>query len=191
MAARKGPVASPLIDAVQAFEAELSTYAQLSEAFQRAPLGSTKQLERANETLGEIAASEQRLAGFSQRMAEAVGQARDRQESLARATLDRVPAVKQRMEDLRDLLGQFEALGKEATALNQTAVTLGKRPSGSGNQTEAARDLTALMLSLSQRAGELATRARAIDFEELANRAHALHQQLLSGYHKLKLAVVG
>ena len=47
------------------------------------------------------------------------------------------------------------------------------------------------MLALSQRAQELAAQARATDFEELANRAHALHQQLLSGYHKLKLAVLG
>ncbi len=191
MAVRKSQGESPLVEAVQAFEAELSTYAQLSEAFQRAQLGSTKQLERANETLGQIAASEQRLGQCGQRMADAVGAARDQQERLARATLERVPAVKQRMEDLRGLLGQFEALGKEASALNDSAAAMGKRAPGASNQTDQARDLIAQMFALSQRAQELAGQARTIEFEELANRAHALHQQLLSGYHKLKLAVVG
>jgi hypothetical protein len=191
MAAKKNPGESPLIEAVQAFEAELTTYAQVSEAFQRAPLGSTKQLERANETLGQIAASEQRLGICGQRLAQAVADARDQQEKMARATLERVPAVKQRMEDLRGLLGQFEALGKEASGLNETAASLGKRSASAENQTERARDLTNQMFTLSQRAQELATLARSTDFEELANRAHALHQQLLSGYHKLKMAVVG
>jgi methyl-accepting chemotaxis protein len=191
MTAKKSPAESPLIEAVQAFEAELATYAQLSEAFQRAPLGSTKQLERANETLGNIAASEQRLGACGQRLAQAVGDARDQQERMARGTLDRVPAVKQRMEQLRGLLGQFEGLGKEASALNETAAGLSKRPPGSENQTDRARELTNQMFSLAQRAQELAASARAADFEELASRAHALHQQLLSGYHKLKLAVMG
>jgi DNA repair exonuclease SbcCD ATPase subunit len=191
MAAKKTDPGSPLIEAVQAFEEELSTYGQLSEAFQRAPLTSTKQLERANETLGLIAASEQRLSACGQRLAEAVGGVRDRQEKLARATLERVPAVKQRMEQLRGLLSQFETLGKEAVALNETAAALGKRGTEVENQTERARELTAQMHTLSQRAHELTGLARDADFEELANRAHALHQQLLSGYNKLKHALIG
>jgi hypothetical protein len=191
MSAKKHPGGTPLIEAVEAFEAELTTYAQLSEAFQRAPLGSTKQLERANETLGQIAASEQRLGACGQRLAQAVSESRDQQERLARATLERVPAVKQRMEDLRGLLGQFETLGKEASALNETAAALGKRSADQENQTQRARDLTSQMHTLAQRAHELAGLARAAEFEELANRAHSLHQQLLSGYHKLKLALLG
>ena len=47
------------------------------------------------------------------------------------------------------------------------------------------------MQALSMRASELAGAAKQADFEELAARAHALHQQLLSAHHKLKLAVVG
>jgi chromosome segregation ATPase len=187
--AKKRPPASPLLSAIEAFEAELHSYAQLSEAFQRAPLGSTKQLERANETLGQIAASEQRLGACGQRLAQAVSEARDQQERLARATLERVPAVKQRMEELRGLLARFETLGQEAAALNATAAGLARRPADAESPAGTARQLTEQMHALSQKAQELAAAARAVDFEELANRAHALHQQLLSGYNKLKLAV--
>jgi hypothetical protein len=191
MAGKKTPPGSPLMEAVQAFEEELATYAQLSEAFQRAPLTSTRQLERANETLGSIAACEQRLSACGQRLAEAVGQVRDRQEGLARATLERVPAVRQRMEELRGLLAQFEVVGKEAAALNETAAALGKRGGEGDDQTERARTLSTQMQALSQKAHEVAGLAHAADFEELASRAHALHQQLLSAHNKLKLVLVG
>jgi ABC-type transporter Mla subunit MlaD len=191
MTAKKSPGGSPLLEAAQSFEAELSSYAQLSEAFQRAPLASAKQLERANETLGQIAASEQRLGAIGQRLAQAVGEVREQQDRLARATLDRVPAVKKRMEDLRTLLAQFEALGKEASALNEQAVALGRRQADSPSPSAAVKELIAHMLTLSERAHQLANQARAADFEELANRAHALHQQLLSGHNKLKLVVLG
>ena len=190
-AKKSSGTSSQLLEAVEAFEAELSSYAQLSEAFQRAALSSAKQLERANETLGQIAASEQRLGVIGQQLADAVGKARDQQERLSKMTLERIPAVKKRMEELRDLLGLFEALGKEASALNEQASTLGRRQADSPNPSAPVKELTAQMLSLSQRAHALTGQARAADFEELANRAHALHQQLLSAYNKLKLAVVG
>ena len=95
------------------------------------------------------------------------------------------------MDTLRGLLAQFEELGNQAGALNQTAVGLGK----GGEQGEApitgVRELAAHMHALSMRASELAGAAKQADFEELATRAHALYQQLLSAHHKLKLAVVG
>jgi hypothetical protein len=181
-------------EAADAFAEELATYASLSEAFQRAPLESTKHLERANETLSQIAASEQRLAVCGQRLAEAVGAARERQEALARATLERVPHIRQRMDELRGLLGQFESLGGEAGAINADAAQLGREARDKDDkqaQVDRARELAARMLALSQRAQDIAAAARAASFEELANRAHALHQQLLSAHHKLKLAVVG
>jgi hypothetical protein len=183
---------SPLLEAAQAFDDELTSYTNLSEAFQRAPLSSSKHLERVNELLGQIAASEQRLAACGQRLAEAVSGAREHQEGHAKLTLERIPEVKTRMEHLRALLAQFEDLGKQAGALNQTAVSLGKGGAESGGeQIGGVRDLAAQMQSLSVRASELAAAAKQADFEELGARAHALHQQLLSAHHKLKLAVVG
>jgi hypothetical protein len=183
---------SPLLEAAQAFDEELNSYLHLSEAFQRAPLASSKHLERVNELLGQIAASEQRLAACGQRLADAVGGARDRQESQAKLTVERIPEVKTRMEQLRSLLSQFEELGKEAGALNQTAVGLGKGGADAGGgQIGGARELATQMQALAMRASELSGAAKQADFEELSTRAHALHQQLLSAHHKLKLAVVG
>jgi hypothetical protein len=182
---------SALLEAAQAFDDELASYTSLSEAFQRAPLASSKHLERINDLLGQIAASEQRLAACGQRLAEAVGGARELQEGQAKLTLERIPEVKARMDLLRGLLAQFEELGQQAGALNQTAAGLGK----GGEQGEApitgVRELAAHMHTLSMRASELAGAAKQADFEELAARAHALYQQLLSAHHKLKLAVVG
>jgi DNA repair exonuclease SbcCD ATPase subunit len=182
---------SPLREAADAFADELATYTSLSEAFQRVPLESTKHLERANDTLSQIAASEQRLAVCGQRLAEAVGAARDKQESLAKATLDKVPQIKQRMDELRALLAQFEALAGDAGAINSDAAQMSREAADKQAQITRARELAERMLALSQRAHEITGAARAASFEELANRAHALHQQLLSAHHKLKLAVVG
>ena len=198
MPSKRGTPTSPLRQAAEAFDDELNSYLHLSEAFQRAPLSSTKHLERVNELLGEIAASEQRLAECGQRLAAAVNEARDRQERQARVTLERVPEVRARMEHVRGLLAQFEALGSEAGALNQTAATLGRAgqqgeaaPGEPAGQLAGARELAAQMHGLSLRAQQLAAAAKQLDFEELGNKAHALHQQLLSAYNKLKLAVVG
>jgi hypothetical protein len=183
--------ASALLEAAQAFDEELGSYTGLSEAFQRAPLASSKNLERVNELLSQIAASEQRLAACGQRLAEAVGGARALQESQAQLTLARIPEVKARMEHLRGLLAQFEELGKQAGALNQRAVGLGKGSEQGAAPISGVRELAAEMQALSVRASELAGAAKQADFDELAGRAHALHQQLLSAHHKLKLAVVG
>jgi hypothetical protein len=194
--AKRSPPVSPLLAAAQAFDGELTSYLHLSESFQRAPMTTNKQLERVNELLGQIAESEQRLAICGQQLAEAVSGAREQQEQQARITLGRIPEVKARMDQLRALLARFEELGLEATAINQTAVNLGRvGQAGAGGDEAAAiggaRELAANMHALSVRASELAAAAREADFEELAARAHGLHQQLLSAHHKLKLAVVG
>jgi hypothetical protein len=183
--------ASALLDAAQAFDEELATYTSLSEAFQRAPLSSSKHLEKVNDLLGQIAASEQRLAACGQGLASAVAGARELQESQAQRTLGRIPEVKARMDLLRALLAQFEELGQQAGALNQTTVNLGKGGAQGEAPITGVRELAAEMQALSVRASELAAAAKQADFDELAGRAHALHQQLLSAHHKLKLAVVG
>lgn len=183
---------SEVLAAAQAFDDELATYASVSGAFARAQLTSSKHLERAKDALNHIADSEQRLAEIGARLAAAVGAARKEQEGLAKATLERVPALQQRMEELRALVGQFEALGQEAGALNGDALAIVNwRPEQGdrGAQLDQARGLLGQMQSLSERALTLTTQARAADFEELAVQAHALHQQLQSAHNKLRLAV--
>jgi hypothetical protein len=56
---------------------------------------------------------------------------------------------------------------------------------------EAARDLSATLLALSERAARLATAARDAEFEELATQAHALTQRLQAFGKKLHKAAGG
>lgn len=178
---------TPLLEAAQAFADELRSYALLSEAFARAPLVSAKHLERINETLTQIGASEQRLGERGQALAKAVSAAREEQERLARATLDRIPAVKQRTAVLGDLVHRFDLLGREVATLNQAASALA-RPGQEAAADEGARkqQLAASLKSLSERAQQLTAAAHEADFEELAHKAHALHQQLFSAARKLE-----
>jgi ATP-dependent exoDNAse (exonuclease V) beta subunit len=183
---------APLLEAAQAFADELQSYALLSESFQRAPLVSAKHLERINDTLTQIGASEQRLSECGQALAQAVSAARERQEQLARATLDRIPAIKERTGVLADLVGRFDRLGREVTTLNQAASALA-RPGEvkAGDEADRRRSLASEIKSLSEQAQALTAAAHAAEFEELAQRAHALHQQLFSAHKKLELAQIG
>jgi uncharacterized phage infection (PIP) family protein YhgE len=192
MAPKSNRPPSEVLTAAEAFDEELANYASASGAFARAQLTSSKHIERAKDALNQIAASEQRLAECGARLATAVNAARNEQEALAKATLERVPMLQQRMEQLRDLVGQFEALGKEAGGLNTGALAIVRWTPEQGDrdaQLNQARALLTEMHSLSQRAQELSTRAHEAEFEELAVQAHSLHQQLQAAHNKLRLAV--
>jgi chemotaxis protein histidine kinase CheA len=178
-----------LVEAAGAFVEELRSYALLSEAFQRAPLVSSKHLERVNDTLGRIAEAEQRLAACGQRLAQAVAEAHADQERLAQATLARIPAIKERTTQLGELLARFEALGQEAARLNQGEAAPGT--AAAGDENARARALLTQLRSLAERAHELTMQARQAEFDELSNRCHALYQQLASAQKKLELATLG
>jgi hypothetical protein len=186
------PPFTPLLEAAHAFVEELRSYALLSESFQRAAMVSSKHLERINETLTQIGDSEQRLGARGQALAQAVQAAREQQERLARATLDRIPAVKERTAVLQALITRFDLLGREVATLNEAASALA-RPGDSAAADEADRKATlaADIKRLSDGAQALTADARAAEFEELANRAHALHQQLFAAHKKMELAKVG
>jgi hypothetical protein len=181
MPKRKQP--SSLVDAAQEFDDALEAHARAAELFTRAPLASTKQIDRANELLAEIAACEERLRAGGQLLAEAVAGTRERQERLAAEILEKLPQLKERNEQLRLLLADFAALGTEASSLN---AGLPGAPTA-GN----ARDLAVTLVDLSGRAEALATTARDAGFEELGNQAHALHQRLLAASKKLQAAGLG
>jgi hypothetical protein len=184
---------SPLLEAAQAFEDELISYAHLSDSFARAPLDSARHLERASDILGQIAASEHRLGECGRRLADAVTGARDDQEKLAQRTIERVPLLKKRTADLAGLLKQLQELGGQAMGLNDTAAELSDKPTevGAGSDTDRkarARQLSEAIHGLSRQAQEVATSAKENDFEDIARQAHALHQQLLAAHRKLHLA---
>jgi hypothetical protein len=161
---RKAP--STLVEAAQAFDEALETHARAGELFVRGSLSTTKQLERANELLGEIARSEALLAEHGAALAAAINAAHTRQQEVAQAIVDRIPAIKERNEQLQALLGTFQAIGAETSTLNATAATA--QPA----------DLIATLAADAHTAG----------FEELAREAHALHQRLAATARKLAAA---
>jgi hypothetical protein len=177
-----------LTEAAAGFDRELAAYTRLGELFIQAPVGSVKQLERANSTLADITACEERLQAAGQRLVQALAAARSHQEQLAQDVIARVPVIRTRNEQLQQLMTELAAVAGDVTHLN-TAIP--GRDNGDPSRlptADAARDISAMLLALSERAGRLATSARDAEFEELATQAHALYQRLQAIGKKLHQA---
>jgi len=164
-------------------------YSRLGELFVNTPLASVKQLERANATLADIAACEERLQAAGQRLVAALSGARTNQEQLAHDVVAHVPLVQARNHRLNELMSELTAVAGEVGALN-TAIA-GHRDNGDASRPpalDAARDISEPMLALSERAERLSVTAHEAEFEELATQAHALHQRLQALGKKLQKA---
>jgi predicted nucleic acid-binding Zn-ribbon protein len=178
-----------LAAAAAGFDQELAAYTRLGELFVSTSLSSVKHLERANTTLAEIADCEGRLQAAGQRMVQALAAARTRQEQLAKDVVARVPLVQDRNRRLNELMAELSAVAGEVGGLN-TAIT-GLRDNGDPTRpptADTARDVSASLLALSERAAQLAAHAREAEFEELGEQAHALHQRLAAIGKKLHKA---
>ena len=168
-----------LAEAAAAFDEQLTAYARLGELFLKTPLTSVKQLERANQALTEIAASEERLQAAGQRMVQALTAARTHQEQLANDVVAHVPLVQARNQQLNELMRELTSVAGEVSSLNATIS--GHRENGDATKPaalDAARDASGTVFALSDRAEQLSLAARDAEFEELATQAHALHQRL-------------
>ena len=114
---------SGLVEAAAAFDAELATYTRLGKLFVSTPLGSVKHLERANATLSDIAACEERLQTAGQTLVAALAGSRQGQEQLAKLVVDHVPVVQARNKQLQDLMGELAAVAGEVSAVNEKIAT--------------------------------------------------------------------
>ena len=178
-----------LADAAAGFDTELATYSRLGELFLKTPLSSVKQLERANGTLAEIVACEERLQAAGQRMVQALAAARAHQEQLATEVVAHVPLVQARNQRLNELMTELTAVAGEVGGLNNTLA--GHRDNGDASKpptADSARDVSTTVFALSDRAERLAVTAQEAEFEELATQAHALHQRLQAVGKKLQKA---
>ncbi len=173
------PEPSALVAAASAFDHELATYARLGELFLRTPLETLKQVERANSTLGELAACEQRLQQAGQQMIEALAGARRVQEQLAEQVVEHAPKVQARNQQINDLMTALGAIAGEVGALNSTVAPAGEADASAVAET---------IMALSTRAEQLAGQARSAELAEIAEQAHALHQRLLMIAKKLQRA---
>jgi predicted nucleic acid-binding Zn-ribbon protein len=180
---------SALVEAAAQFASELESYGRLGDLFLKTPLSSVKHLERANQTLQEIAACEARLQAAGQELVRVLAGARTQQEALSKGVVEHVPTVQKRNERLRELMDELTAVAGEVGGLN----TQIQHKSGNGDatvppSTADARDVSETALALSDRAEKLATTAREAEFEELATQAHSLHQRLQAIGKKLAKA---
>jgi hypothetical protein len=177
---------SPLIAAATEFDEELAAYARLSDVFLKTPLSSVKHLERANATLGEIAACEERLQQSGQRLIAALTSARTRQEQLSSEVVAHAPTVQTRNQRLKELMIEMGQLATDVATVNAQVIA----SNGDAAQPSMADpgEVSDAVLALSTRAQQLAAAAGEAEFEELAAQAHALHQRLKAIGTKLRKA---
>jgi hypothetical protein len=180
------PAPSPLALAVATFDDELAAYARLAELFLKTPLDSVKHLERANTTLGEIAAIEERLQAAGQGLLQALSGARARQEQLSKDVVAHAPALGARNQQLRDLMDRMSALAADVAALHASVQQDGDVTGPA--QTADPIAVSERVLALSGRAAELAHAAQEAALPEVATQAHALHQRLAAIGAKLQRA---
>src|ERR1044072_5515259 len=110
---------SPLVQAATEFDEALAVYSRLGDLFLKTPLTSLKHLERANQTLGELADCEQRLQATGKKLIEALTAARQKQEKLSQEVISQAPMLKERNAQLRDLMTQMGALATDVQSVNQ------------------------------------------------------------------------
>jgi chromosome segregation ATPase len=195
MTTKKDP--SPLLAAAQAFDAELERFGYLAESARRGPLGSQKALERAAETLKEIADCEEQMQARARALMAALGTAREQQEAQATLVSERAEEVRRRTTVYAQLLQQFQTLGQDAADLNNLGQRLSTKKRDAGaTAADMAKDpeLAAGLRELSERMGAVAERAAALasaaqtsDFEDVSRQADSLRQQLLAARNKVVL----
>ncbi|HET6148150.1 MAG TPA: hypothetical protein VFH68_11520 [Polyangia bacterium] len=188
---------SPLLAAAQAFDAELERFGYLVESARKGPLGSQKALERAAETLKEIADCEEQMQARARVLMAALGAAREQQEAQVALVSQRAEEVRERTSVYGELLRQFQALGQDAADLNAMAQRLSAKKRDAGaTASDMAKDpelaaglheLSDRMASVAAGAQDLATAARDADFEDVSRQADSLRQQLLAARNKVVL----
>jgi hypothetical protein len=196
MSSKRSTSVSPLVAAAEAFDEALSRFASLTEALRKGPLESSRGLERAAEMLREVATCEEDLQARAQLLVAALGTSREAQQAQAELVRGQALEIQARSQTYAELLGRFEAIGKDAVELNALAHAVAGRQRSAG-QSMGADDLRALLAELDvlqermtavAAGGEgLATDARAASFEELARQFESLRQQLLAARNKIGL----
>ena len=191
--AKPHPSDSQLVAAAEAFDGTLRRFAALAEGLRKGTLDSQRNLERAAEALKEVARCEEELQAHAQALMTALGGARDAQQAQAEAIRVRALEIQARSEELARLMRGFEAIGKDAAALNASAQQLAARKRTAGEMVKDG-ELLAGLDELQERmtavlgAGErLAADARQADFEDLSRKIDSLRQQILAARNKISL----
>jgi DNA repair exonuclease SbcCD ATPase subunit len=182
-----------LSQAALAFEAELQRFERLSEAVQKAPLRTEKNLEKAAQALQEVAQSDARLVHLAQALLQSFNHARERQVSYAGGVNARAEQIEARSRQLQGLMTRFAALGASAGELNRDVQALAGRkddPEAPGHARALVDALGALQERMATVAGQLegiVADAEKEEFPEVGRSAESLRQQMLAARNKMGL----
>lgn len=187
------PTDSALVSAAEAFDATLKRFGALADGLRKGALDSQRNLERAAELLKEVAGCEEELQAHAQALMAALSGARDSQQSQAEAVRVRALEIQARSEVLARLMRGFEAIGKDAAALNASAQKLAARKRSAdemvkdGDLLAGLDDLQGRMTAVLAAGEELGAEARRADFEDLFRKIDGLRQQILAARNKISL----
>jgi len=193
MAARSKPSDSPLVASAEAFDETLKRFAALAEGLRKGKLDSQRNLERAAENLKLVAGCEEELQAHAQALTMALATARDAQQAQAEAIRLRALEIQGRGEELTRLMRGFEAIGKDAAALNASAQQLAARKRTPDEMVKDGELLAGLdelqerMTKVLEGAEQLAQDARSADFDDLSRKVDSLRQQILAARNKIGL----
>jgi len=193
MAARSKPSDSPLVASAEAFHETLKRFAALAEGLRKGKLDSQRNLERAAENLKLVAGCEEELQAHAQALTVALATARDAQQAQAEAIRLRALEIQGRGEALTRLMRGFEAIGKDAAALNASAQQLAARKRTpdemvkDGELLAGLDDLQERMTAVLAAGEQLAAEARQADFDDLSSKVDSLRQQILAARNKIGL----
>jgi len=184
---------SPLVASAEAFAETLKRFAALSDGLRKGSLDSQRNLERAAEALKQIAGCEEDLQAHAQALMTALGAARDAQQTQAEAIRVRALEIQGRTEEFAQLMRGFEAIGKDAAALNVSAQQLAARKRTPDEMVKDGELLAGLdelqerMTNVLASGERLAEDARRADFEDLSRKIDSLRQQILAARNKIGL----
>ena len=193
MGAHTKPADAPLVAAAEAFDETLQRFAALANSLRKGSLDSQRNLERAAEALNEVAGCEEELQAHAQALMAALGSARDAQQAQAETVRVRALEIQARSEELARLMRGFEAIGKDAAALNASAQQLAARKRTPDEMVKDGELLAGLdelqerMTAVLTSGEKLAADALAADFEDLSRKVDSLRQQILAARNKIGL----
>lgn len=172
--AQKDEEGSELVMAARALETELRRFAAHAETAAKSPLRTRKQIERAAKQLETVAASEEALNRHVQALLSAIQQARARKDEQVAAVAASAQKLQERTARYQQLMETYAELGHAAAALNTMD------PGATENLHDSLGELAA-------RAEALGASAAADGFDDIAQQAESMREQLLSLRNKVKL----
>ena len=172
-----GDDTNDLSEAALALDRELKRFEDLADQAARLKLNTEKNLERATEALTRAAESQDRIHGHVQRLVAAVGQARQKQETDAKALMARAEEIAGRRKEFAEVLQRMAGLGRMAREV-QDALKAGPG---------AIDEIQARMQQIANEAGDIVRTAQEKDMEDVSRQADVLQKQVLAARNKVSL----